>query len=874
SATCMIENTDKESIAIALISTEKDKIITGKQLDSLKKLIAETTSRNPDIKLDGASILFDKEVDASRKDPELSSENKAAIINGAAELKKTMNVPAENKEGEEGEEDDGTGNVIAITARVTDEDLSKYDCFPKIRTTKYFTPSCEDYTQWTSGSLPCSDGRGYCCIPEGVKRGVYEETRCQGSMSCRGQVYSYSTISKQGLAQSTPIPGVTRGLTHEGTDATPKRTVAADPNCPGFNYGSKIYIYWGEDNPWNGPYIVEDTGSAFKGRCDKLDIYVGVGKTALADAPIGDYAKVCILDENFKMPEQDFSSYSEYVDTITGDYSSRYSHDTKVYNMTKLFEKTKSFLDGTIQSCKQAAEEQKDACINNKMLSAEGNGLKVERCDVDTYKGIDLINSLPAAENPGPISPDFSKKILGEIIEEPKIGIVFGETSGEESEDYLAAVQQYNEQTQQQSEQETQTLRILAIGDSMTGAGSPSYPDQLKGILNKQGITAQIDKRHYDSCGTTIIKQCLQGAQINECQNSCRESANYNFANVDLTNYDIIIIWGSINNIGNPDQVINDLKEMYAYAKQRDKFVIAVTVAPREGYAPNVEKVNEFILNSPANVDYVVSVYDDLVDESTGGIKQEYVSSDGIHQNSAANTLIAQKIYQTAFLESISVNTEDDVRESDLLQTMGGSIVSASILLTDETGTVKINLTGEALEWINYSNTESELYISGDMLSKGDSIVANIKYDVNSKTYYIDQFSDIIANPEDIEGQEFLLLFKTLGECATSGETCRCTTPNMRILKEVSIANDTFTNTRTGEVAATQFKVQQNITLDMTNEHSLIIAANPLNQGNLLLTSSDQQNIPECIPKQKYKYICASLVGDEDLGTIGYALKI
>jgi hypothetical protein len=40
------------------------------------------------------------------------------------------------------------------------------------------------------------------------------------------------------------------------------------------------------------------------------------------------------------------------------------------------------------------------------------------------------------------------------------------------------------------------------------------------------------------------------------------------------------------------------------------------------------------------------------------------------------------------------------------------------------------------------------------------------------------------------------------------------------------------------------------------------------------LTDVDEPEVSACAPQKTYKYICSSLVGDEDLGTLRYALKI
>ncbi len=76
------------------------------------------------------------------------------------------------------------------------------------------------------------------------------------------------------------------GITRTGTRATPKRTVAVDPNT--IPLGSLLYIEFPEEeSKRNGIYVAEDTGNAVKG--DIIDIYLG------EDEPGSDYVhKKCI----------------------------------------------------------------------------------------------------------------------------------------------------------------------------------------------------------------------------------------------------------------------------------------------------------------------------------------------------------------------------------------------------------------------------------------------------------------------------------------------------------------------------------------------------------------------------------------------------
>jgi hypothetical protein len=424
-------------------------------------------------------------------------------------------------------------------------------------------------------------------------------------------------------------------------------------------------------------------------------------------------------------------------------------------------------------------------------------------------------------------------------------------------------------------------VKILAIGDSMTGTGSPTYPDKLASILVSKGISATVDKRHYDACSTIKIKKCFEGAELDYCQKSCWKGSTVNFQKVDIKNYDVIIIWASINNIDNPEQVKSDLKDMYAYAKAQGKIVIALTVAPRMGYDSNVQKVNnEFILKNPANVDYVVDVYSDLIDSKTKTFKSEYFASatDRVHQNGLANTMIAQKIYNEVFSSTRATTSNTQVNAvvnpfDALIPSLSGNIVSASIKVKDSTGDVSIDLRGSALEWINYSNTKSELYISNSLLKKEDVVLVNVKYDSIAKTYYVDDLSQIIPSPQDIEHQEFLNIVKQLGECATMEEVCVCSIDASRVLKSIKIENELITNLNTEESLPVEFKVTQTLIVNMSIPQRFSTTSVKSNDM-LYWIGTAQSELPICIPKKTYNYICSSLVGDEDLGKIGFALKI
>lgn len=429
SKTCMMENTDQESISIALINMDA-KAHPAAQIAALNKLIAEITIRNPSIELDANSILLNREIETSRKDPALDLQ-KEAVINAAKSARDTIiksgtivwpATSVGNKIADKTTSDaSGTNSNPDNLATGNAVNLIKMDeekCFNNVRTTLYYTPSYDDHGGlWSSGKLP--KGGSYCNIPQS-ERGFYEEVKCQGSGVYDGKVYHTSTIGKT-LAESTPLGDHITGITSTGKDPMPKRTVAADPTCPGFKYGSKLYIYWDAESTWNGYYVVEDTGGAFKGRCDKMDIYAGVGQVALSAAKgeVTDNAKICVLDKNFKMPDPDFSASSTYIDPITGDYNVKYVHTASLEDIKTLFDNSKEVLNQMITSCGDAGNiASKDMCLSAVMKRAENLplNLKVEYCDQDAngiIKDIKEVNQ----EIYGAAKSTGTAKIVGYITQ-------------------------------------------------------------------------------------------------------------------------------------------------------------------------------------------------------------------------------------------------------------------------------------------------------------------------------------------------------------------------------------------------------------------------------------------------------------------------
>lgn len=652
-STCIIEDTDKESVSVALVNNLSSSTHPQVQINSLINLISEISTRNPTIQITDATILLNSEIDSSRaNDPAYDIElMKGDIISKSLDQKNSMiiqqtgtqisHVPAQNSQG----------NTLTGNAAIP-PDVDLGNCFNNIRTTLYYTPDLADHGNiWSTHATPCPNSYGYCCIPEN-NRGFYEDVMCQGSGVADGQVYHYTTISPAGLSQSTPIPGLTRGKTNKGKDPTPKRTVAADQNCPGFNYGSKLYIYWGENNPWNGYYVVEDTGSAFMGRCDKMDIYAGVGKAELQDAAkyVAEYGKVCVLDSTFQMPDPDFSGLSEFVDPVTGEYNVPYGHDITVKEITTLFDSTKQFLEGTINRCIQFTDElQKDACINGEIQNAKTvYKLNITYCD-------DLIKE-----------------------------------------------------------------RIWTTADA--DADMP--------------LVVNYFKKNYMVMGTIT--------QIN------------------IDNTDLFAAF--TGQAGTKSSILNSITKIPAYA--------IITIADESGKELNV------------------------------------------------------------------------------------------------------NISGSAIEWVDYINKSSTLYERDGFLKQGSKILINVTRELNStySGYYINRFNSISEYPEEIIIDELLRLAKTIYECATSKTACICTTEKARMLDMTMIeGNEIISLTGSEEIRINvPFTAAGGALFDASSAQKFKFEDGKIS----LIPVGDSVTLPDCAPAKRYKYICSALMEDEDLGTIGYALKI
>lgn len=279
--------------------------------------------------------------------------------------------------------------------------------YTNIETTVYFTPSCQDYESWCSPtkgscfentqqildfygdrgnvrSCVLERNAGWCCIPES-DRGMYEEIKCQGSgvceycegSSCNLRAYHTSNImpTKQ---DSIPLSEeFSRGKTSRQTNPTPKWTVAINPspNTPGYiPYETQMYIYFGPNNPWNGIYKAEDTGSAFRGQA-KMDIYAGVGKAAQQEAIAAGISKarpqIYILNSDMKIIQ---GSIVQSSAPTLGEYRSSYSHTITYTKPKDVFERARILVN----------EADKIRNLNELSRILEENDY--EMCELNEYK--------------------------------------------------------------------------------------------------------------------------------------------------------------------------------------------------------------------------------------------------------------------------------------------------------------------------------------------------------------------------------------------------------------------------------------------------------------------------------------------------------
>ena len=138
-----------------------------------------------------------------------------------------------------------------------------------IRSTKYFDAYEGDYNSWIE---------------------FYNAVRLEGTgVGLNGRYYRYDSIT----TNKATSPSYTKEQLEDsiaGGDGWPyvRHTMAADLAVNPL--GTQYYLDWGEGNPWNGIYVVEDTGEGLHGW--HLDIYTGFGISDMLASPIGQYVNV------------------------------------------------------------------------------------------------------------------------------------------------------------------------------------------------------------------------------------------------------------------------------------------------------------------------------------------------------------------------------------------------------------------------------------------------------------------------------------------------------------------------------------------------------------------------------------------------------
>ncbi len=149
----------------------------------------------------------------------------------------------------------------------------------KTQVTRYYLADEDDFSKWYTGKTPCTDGRGYCCIPMD-ERGFYEDVKCEGTgVGHDGNIYRYYDINT--TKQESKVHGNIHSANKPSILAcggwpVVGETIAADKRIP---CGTHVCIYFGDGNGWNGCYVVEDRGSAITG--NHIDFFAGFGKEQL-----------------------------------------------------------------------------------------------------------------------------------------------------------------------------------------------------------------------------------------------------------------------------------------------------------------------------------------------------------------------------------------------------------------------------------------------------------------------------------------------------------------------------------------------------------------------------------------------------------------
>ncbi|GEM_PF-1510699 len=184
--------------------------------------------------------------------------------------------------------------------------------------------------------------------------------------------------------------------------------------------------------------------------------------------------------------------------------------------------------------------------------------------------------------------------------------------------------------------------RVACIGDSITCDGG--YIWQLQQLCPGYRFD------NYGISGQT-------SSQIRRRINA--HSGSLNEKQVNLSEYDQIIVLAGINNIAEPETVKRDLQAIYDEAHDQGLRVIAVTISPWKNYETwtikkqaNTEYINEWILSYPRNVDVVVNIYDILEDNNNPGcLRNDCRDADRLHPRYKGQRIIGKQIFTTAFTD-------------------------------------------------------------------------------------------------------------------------------------------------------------------------------------------------------------------------------
>lgn len=166
--------------------------------------------------------------------------------------------------------------------------------------------------------------------------------------------------------------------------------------------------------------------------------------------------------------------------------------------------------------------------------------------------------------------------------------------------------------------------KFLFVGDSLT-ALDQSYADQLKQVCPNISISkiAKVGEK------TDWMLSQLQ-------------------AELNSNKYDVISIWGGVNDIYATNSVSNakgNLSQIYAMAKGSGAKVVALTVIPTATYTASTSQtteltddLNKWILSNNS-LDAVIDA-NSILNDGNDGTKSEYLQADTLHINSTGHSFI------------------------------------------------------------------------------------------------------------------------------------------------------------------------------------------------------------------------------------------